>query len=202
MKYTKHLLILAMLLIVAGGAFLLFYRDRQTAIVTPPPAPNEVTQAKAVAAAVMAQTPADTDVATVSGEPSRLSIPSLNINLAITPGVYNAETKQWTLTRDNAQYAVMTPEPNTAGGNTFIYGHYRKGVFATLYKIRPGEKAIVTTKDGKTFTYVFESSRTVAPERSEGIFDYQGRPILTLQTCAGVFFENRQLFTFNLESVS
>lgn len=202
MKYAKQLLIFATLLIVVGGAFLLFFRDQQTTAVTPPPAPTELKQAKAVAAAQIAQQPAQPDVTYVSGEPSALYIPSLGIDLAVTPGVFNAQTREWTLTRDKAQYAVMTPEPNTVGGNTFIYGHYRRGVFSTLHQIQPGAKAIVTTKNGKKFTYVYESNRVVAPENVAGVFDYQGKPILTIQTCTGVFFENRQLFTFNLESVS
>ena len=57
------------------------------------------------------------------------------------------------------QYAVMTPQPNNQGGNTFMYGHYRRGVFSTLHNIQPGEKAIVRTVDGKTFTYVLAGSQ-------------------------------------------
>lgn len=202
MNYVKKSLILATLLIVVGGAFLLFFRDRQTAVVTPPPAVTEIRQAKAVAAAQVAQMPVSPDVTFVSGEPSSLYIPSLDIDLAVTPGVFNAQTGEWTLTRDKAQYAVMTPEPNTVGGNTFIYGHYRRGVFNTLHQIQSGERVIVSTKNGKKFTYIYQSNRVVAPTDVAGIFDYQGTPILTIQTCTGVFFENRQLFTFSLESVS
>jgi LPXTG-site transpeptidase (sortase) family protein len=200
MKNAKKLLILATLLIVVGGAFLLFFRDRQTGIVTPPARAAEIQKARAVAAATVAAT--NPDDSYVSGEPASIAIPSLGIDLAVAPGVYNEQTHQWTLSLDKAHYAVMTPQPNTQGGNTFIYGHYRRNVFASLHNIQPGAQAVVRTHNGKTFTYVYESNRIVAPEQSQGIFDYQGKPILTVQTCTGVFFENRQLFTFNLVSVS
>jgi hypothetical protein len=31
------------------------------------------------------------------------------------------------------------------------------------------------------------------------LFEYKGKPILTIQTCSGVWYQNRQLFTFDLE---
>ena len=195
MKNLKRNLMyaLALILILAGGFAL--YRHGQGNIVTPPPQASELHSQTAAPVQQVTSTPV------VSGEPTALSIPSLDINLQITPGVYNAKTRQWTLTTDKVQYAVMTPQPNNQGGNTFLYGHYRKGVFATLHNIKPGSEAIITTSNGKTFTYVLESSRVVSPEDSQGIFDYQGKPILTIQTCTGAFFQNRQLFTFDLKSV-
>lgn len=195
MKHLKLSLALSALLITAGAVFIIFFRSQQTTIVTPLPKAAEIQAAKAAAPKQTTQQPV------VSGEPASLSIPSLGLNIDVTPGVYNKQTRQWTLTLDKVQYAVMTPEPNNQGGNTFLYGHYRKGVLATLHNIQPGAKAIVTTKNGKVFTYTFVSDRIVAPEDSAGIFDYQGAPILTIQTCTGVFFQNRQLFVFDLESV-
>jgi LPXTG-site transpeptidase (sortase) family protein len=196
MKHLKRTIIIlfAVAMIAGGGMFL--YRQSQTSIVTPAPHRSEV---QSQLAQPVEQT---TNQPVISGEPVSLSIPSLDITLPITQGVYNAKTRQWTLTNDKVQYAVMTPQPNNQAGNTFLYGHYRKGVFATLHTIQPGAKAIITTANGKTFTYVLDTSRVVSPEDSQGIFDYQGKPILTIQTCTGVFFQNRQLFSFNLESVS
>jgi LPXTG-site transpeptidase (sortase) family protein len=202
MKYVKFTLVIATLLIVVGSASLVFFRDRQSTVVTPPPKAIEITQAKAVAIARVAQQANTSDTQYVSGEPNQLSIPNLGIELAVTPGVYNPETREWTLTRDKAQYAVMTPEPNTVGGNTFIYGHYRKGVFSTLHRIKPGDRAIVTTSNGRNFTYVYTANKVVAPNDSSEVLNYQGGPMLTIQTCTGIFFENRQLFFFNLEGVS
>lgn len=187
-------IVLALILLSAGAAAL--YRENQVGIVTPAAQAGEISAQKSKAVEQTTEEPV------VSGEPATVSIPSLGINLPIVQGVYNAKTGAWTLTNDKVQYAVMTPQPNNQGGNTFLYGHYRKGVFATLHNIQPGAKVTITTTNGHSFTYVYRSERTVSPQDSQGIFDYQGAPILTIQTCTGIFFQNRQLFTFELESAS
>ena len=94
----------------------------------------------------------------------------------------------------------MTRKPNDKSGMTFIYAHYRKGVFYKLPKIKEGETAKVVTENGYTFTYRFRAS-SVVPPQDTSIFDYKGKPILILQTCTGVKFENRQLFVFDLIKV-
>lgn len=198
MKYVKPTSLLAGLLIAVGLISIVYFRDQQTAIVTPPPKAAELARARATAPVV---TQAN-DNPVVSGEPVALSVPSVGIDIQVTPGVYNDQTRQWTLTADKAQFAVNTARPNNQSGNTFIYGHYRKGVFSTLHKLTPGSKAIVTTDNGKTFTYVLERTKIVTPDQTDEVFGYQGAPILTLQTCTGLFFENRQLFFFSLEGVS
>ena len=137
---------------------------------------------------------------TISGDPVRIDIPSLKLSLPVIPGVYNEQTKTWTLTLDKVQYATITPPPNDAGGSTFLYGHYRWGVFAILHTIQKGATATITTSNGHTFTYTFESSRVTDPG-DDSVFSYTGKPILTIQTCTGLFFQNRQLFTFTLTKV-
>jgi LPXTG-site transpeptidase (sortase) family protein len=136
----------------------------------------------------------------VQGNPVDLQIPSLGINLPIVNGYYNFQTKQWTLTLDKVQYATMTPPPNNDSGNTFIYGHYRKSVFADLHNIKDGAEAMVKTDNGHVFYYKLAGSRVTTPDDSS-LFYYKGKPILTIQTCTGLFFQNRQLFTFNFERV-
>ena len=195
MKYWKLSLISAAILIVGGLVVIMYSRDKQTTVVTAPPTQAQIDSAKATKVAVAAPN-------VVSGDPMSLSIPSLNLNLAVTPGVYNTKTQQWTLTNDKVQYAVVTPEPNTQAGNTFFYGHYRKGVFSTLHTIQAGSEAQVTTSNGKVFTYKLATIKVVSPEDSAAVFSYQGAPILTIQTCTGLLFQNRQLFIFNLEKVS
>ncbi len=132
-----------------------------------------------------------------SGEPTRIRIPSLNIDLSVVDGYYNKTTKAWTLTKDKVQYATITPQPNNKSGNTFMYGHNRPGVFNTLNKIKVGDEAIVTTANGHTFTYKFRTAYETNPN-DDSLFQYQGAPILTVQTCSGVWYQNRQLFTFDL----
>ena len=137
---------------------------------------------------------------TIEGNPVRLDLPSLGLSLAVINGFYNTTTQTWTLTSDKVQYATITPPPNNDSGNTFLYGHYRSGVLATLHIIKPGAQAIITTDNGHTFTYTFVSSQVTDPN-DDSVFTYKGAPILTIQTCSGLFFQNRQFFTFTLTKV-
>lgn len=135
----------------------------------------------------------------VDGEPSRIVIKSVGIDLAVLPGYYNANAQSWTLSLNNAHWGVMTAKANNKQGLTYIYAHYRKHVFYTLPKIQPGDTAEVYTQNGHVFTYKFSSSLTTSPTDTS-LFDYKGKPILVLQTCSGVWYEKRQLFTFDYVS--
>jgi len=137
----------------------------------------------------------------ITGVPVQLEIPSLNINLPIIPGYYNQKTQTWTLTVNKVQYATITPGPNNVEGNTFLYGHARAAVFANLHNILPNSEAIVKTSNDHTFYYVLSSIRSTNPD-DDSVFTYSGPPELTIQTCTGLFWQNRQFFTFNLEKVT
>ena len=136
----------------------------------------------------------------ISGTPVQITLPSVNIDLKVIPGYYYPKSNSWTLTTNNAQWGVMTKLANDKSGMTFIYAHYRKGVFLKLPKIKPGEVALVKTEKGHTFTYTFRSSTVTSPTDTS-IFAYQGKPILVLQTCTGAWYQNRQLFVFDLTKV-
>ena len=154
--------------------------------------------ATAVAAsAPKTPTPTPTPVARIEGNPVKIEVPSANINLSVIKGYYNPKTQTWTLTNNKAQYAVMTPWANNTEGNTFIYGHDIPQVFARLNRIKPGDKVILTTDNNHRFTYSFRSAYETTP-RDDSLFHYTGAPILTLQTCSGLWSQNRKLFTFDL----
>ena len=139
--------------------------------------------------------PANSSKIKAIGHPKQISIPSLNIELPVIDGFYNSANRQWTLTLNKAQFATVTPEPNNISGNTFIYGHYRREVFAYLHNIKPGSKAIITTDNGYKFIYKFEQTYATSPDDTS-VFDYDGAPILTVQTCSGTWFQNRQMYLF------
>lgn len=188
MKQTKQLLLLSLTFIIVGASMLvILYHSQQSRQFATGPAP--ITQSNTQS------TLPKSDY--IQGQPSELILPSLDISLPVISGVYNPQTKQWTLSLDKVQYAAMTPPPNNATGNTFIYGHYRKGVLASLHTIQMGALAVVKTQNGHSFYYQLSSVRTTNPEDSS-VFNYQGAPILTIQTCTGLFYQQRQLFTFNL----
>jgi LPXTG-site transpeptidase (sortase) family protein len=184
----KKLLIEALIgiILIVGGIFLWNQRLNFEVTDSQPPIPAATQR--------IAKAPAK---ATLEGQPNNISIPSLNMSLPIINGYYNTVTKQWNLTLNEVQYATITPPPNNASGNTFLYGHYRPEVFAYLHLIKIGAQAIVTTTNGHTFTYQLAQINVVSPT-DDSLFAYQGPPILTVQTCTGLFFQNRQLFVFNL----
>ncbi|HEY5153031.1 MAG TPA: sortase [Candidatus Saccharimonadales bacterium] len=134
---------------------------------------------------------------TISGVPAHIDIPGVDISDDIEPGYYNKSTQAWTLSLTKAEYATVTPEPNNGNGNTFIYGHNRWAVFYKLLKVQPGDEAIITTTNNHKFIYKMVSQRDTKPTDTS-LFSYQGPPILTLQTCSGLWYQNRTLFVFNL----
>ena len=185
MKVKKAILIFGLCLCSLGLSGLLmiaYYNHRSSALPAGTAQKTEVVIAKPE---------------TISGKPVELIVPSLGIKLAVADGVYNPKTGAWTLSRDKAHFALLSLPPNNQEGNTVIYGHYRPEVFASLKKIQPGGEAIVRTENGYNFFYKFDQSVTVPPTDTS-VFTYKGKPQLTLQTCTGVFMQDRQLFGFSL----
>jgi len=172
------------------GAFMSYIADRHdTALAAKPAAHYSVSKAAVKQAQL------------ISGQPVHLSIPSQGISLDVIDGYFNSKTGNWTLTTDKAQYATTTALPNNESGNTFIYGHNRWEVFYHLPRVQLGDEAIITTDNNHTFTYKLSSVKTTDPTDTS-LFDYKGPPILTLQTCTGLYYQNRALFTFQLVGVS
>lgn len=135
-----------------------------------------------------------------SHTPVKLDIPSADISIKVAKGYYDAVAQKWTLSKDSAHYAVMTPPPNKTGGNTFIYGHNRSSVFSRLFNVGNGDFAYLTTENKQRYSYKLVRSYTTSPSDS-GFLNYQGKPILTLQTCSGARFQNRSLYVFELIEV-
>ncbi|MEJ0072611.1 MAG: sortase [Candidatus Saccharibacteria bacterium] len=181
-------------LLVLGGLSVLFIqiRNQRTSIVSMPPAPAHQTVNTSLA-------PAAQPVGYLTGNPVSIAIPSLDLSVGIIPGYYDAQTQQWTLTKTDAQYATITPEPNNAQGNTFIYGHALSNIFGALHKMPSGAEAVVTTDNGHVFYYKLVGEQVVQPQDSDAVLTATAQPTLTLQTCTGLLWQNRQLFSFNLE---
>lgn len=190
--FQKALVLIGVILVIGGTILLVsLVRSRELSRVASP----SFSATTAIAAK-------PSSPSAIYGDPVNLEIPSLGINLPIIPGYYDHKTQEWTLTTDKVQYATITPEPNDQSGNTFLYGHARKNVLGSLHSIAPNAQAIVRTSNGHTFYYRLNGAVTVDPTNSAAVLDYQGKPILTIQTCTGLFWQNRQLFYFNLEKVA
>jgi len=185
--------IISGIILIAGGVALLAYLLWSGAIdmgsIVQPPANMAVAQ--------VSSTP---KVNEIEGDPVELIIPSMNYDLKIIPGYYNTRTRSWNLTLSEVQYATITPEPNNVEGDTFMYGHYRYEVFASLHRIQIGAQAIVKTSNNHTFYYQLASEKLTNPG-DDSVFTYRGKPILTIQTCAGIVYQYRQFFIFNFVKV-
>lgn len=138
----------------------------------------------------------------VTGYPVSIYIPgprpALNMNVSIIPGYYNANTGAWTLTTTDAQFVTFSAQPNNVTGNTYIYGHYRPNIFAYLHLISPGTIATITTSNGYQFHYKYVYTYAVAPNQTATL-NTSKAPILTIQTCSGDFFQNRQMYIFSYD---
>lgn len=205
MKFIRKYKIpaLGLLLVLAGLAalFLGFYGHELSPQVPSQPVSKihdtttkPVTVPQVVTKEVAASKSAGTD------EPVAVWLPDVSIDVSVINGYYSRATDTWTLSNHSAQFAVMTSKPNIAGGNTFIYGHNRSSVFGRLPKIKSGNLAYVTTDAGLVYVYKYRSSYTVSPN-DPSVLSYQGAPILTLQTCTGIAYQNRTMYVFDLVGV-
>jgi LPXTG-site transpeptidase (sortase) family protein len=177
--------------LLVGGSFLVgsfWYYKQKALAATPVPI-------------VVTQEPLQYKPATLTGKPVRLQIPSLDINLEVIDGVYSEQTHQWTLTTDKAQFATITAPANNEKGNTYIYGHYRPEVFARLHKISESAVARVETDNGLYFTYTYRSVAETTPNDVSSLLPHEGSPTLSIQTCSGTWFQNRQIYTFDFKEV-
>jgi LPXTG-site transpeptidase (sortase) family protein len=136
----------------------------------------------------------------VSGHPVRIVAPTVGVDMPVVDGFYDAKSNDWTLYDDKAQFAAMTTEPNDKSGQTFIYGHATQRVFGKLLNMKVGETVEVYTSNGYKFTYTLKETETVTPQNT-GILGYTGSPRLLLQTCVGVWSENRKFFILDFTKV-
>lgn len=175
------------LLNVAVGV--MFY----TVNITPTPAhasPGPVVIARRTPASIPA----------TQGIPTRVQVPSLNIDLPVGVGTYNPGDASWTVDATRAYYADASMPINNSNGTTLIYGHAQSTVFETLPQIQADAEAIVTTDTGFAFHYRLSSSKEVPPS-DVSVFTSTGAPTLVLQTCIGAFSELRALYSFHLVSI-
>lgn len=156
-----------------------------------------------VLADITANNPTETaaPVPIIMGKPVRLLVPSVDIDLPVIDGQYNPLDQSWTLVSDKAHFAIPSLPANDRGGSTLIYGHNTPPVFKKLSGLTAGASAEVYTDNGYVFSYTFIQAEKVAPDNT-ATFSYSGTPILTLQTCSGIWSELREMFTFKFEKVA
>jgi LPXTG-site transpeptidase (sortase) family protein len=136
---------------------------------------------------------------TNQGSPTRMLIPSLGIDYSIQPG-HQINYTSWVISSTNPHYALVSAKANSKQGNTIIYGHNTKQVFANLTNLTAKQKVVLTTDNNQKFTYEYLKSEIIHPTDTT-IFDNQGAPQLLLLTCNGFFNENRKVYIFSLANI-
>lgn len=150
----------------------------------------------------VSERPTVQQVVEISGTPVRITIPSEDVDLPVIPGVYDPSTNSWTLSGYKAQFATASAPANNIGGETFIYGHNNDYVFGALRHVTPtvGAEAFVYASGGHEFAYTFQKTWSVGPY-DVSTLNYQGPPVLLIQTCTGSLNELRTMYLFNFEKV-
>jgi len=143
----------------------------------------------------------------VSGLPVRIVLPDsswlgVTVDLPVDEGYYDSTSNSWTLSGYRAQFMMISSLANNYAGETYIYGHNNDYVFGALRHVTPspGAPALVYTSNGHIFEYGFVSASNFAPTNTS-VLDYNGPPILVIQTCTGSFNEVRTLYKYNFVKV-
>ncbi len=112
--------------------------------------------------------------------PSRIIIPTLDINLPVSTAKINFTT--WEVSLTGASFGESSSLPGNIG-NTVIFAHVRIGLFLNLPKIKVGDIVhVFTSKDW--FTYKVRQIEVVSPEDISVLNDSSEHE-LTLYTCIG-----------------
>lgn len=129
------------------------------------------------------------------GVPTRIIVEGVGIDLPVSIGSYNPVDQTWTLSDDSAYYADVSVPANNNNGTTLIYAHAKPAVFGPLAGLQPGAPAEVHTENGYKFYYEYRSHANVSPDDTS-VFTENGPPTLVLQTCTGIWDEQRAMYTF------
>jgi len=138
----------------------------------------------------------------VEGQPNRILIPRLGIDLKIIDGEYSFTSSSWSVSNDTANYAKNTKVPNNKKDKTLIYGHWTPGVFGPTKDLKAGDTAYVYTSNNHILVYRYEYIEVVKPTDTHVFNEFKGRPGLVLMTCQGSWAQDRRLMFFNLQGVS
>ncbi len=145
----------------------------------------------------------------VVGRPVRLIIrsvyvysPNEYVDVTVDQGYYSSADGSWTLSGYHAQFDMASSPANNFGGETFVYGHNNDYVFGAFRHHPPaiGAEALVYTANNRIFAYKFTHSQSLSPD-DVSVLNYQGPPVLLIQTCTGSLNEWRTMYWFAFDKV-
>ncbi|WP_200429199.1 class F sortase [Streptomyces sp. NE5-10] len=166
------------------------------------PAPSS---ARPTGVATGAPSPADAGPARIPA-PQELSIPRLGLSAPVDPvGVAEDGQTEVPPDPDRVGWYRFSPAPGSAAGSSVIVGHVDAkgrglGVLDGLNEVRQGDRVLIGRKDGSTVSYEITARRTVGKKvlAASDAFRREGRPVLTLITCAGPYLPDAGGYQNNL----
>ena len=130
------------------------------------------------------------NIATFSN-PKTISIPSLQINLSVTPSQIVNGT--WEIPRNSAGFLATSAKPG-ANGNIIIYGHNKNNILGNLKKVTKGDMVEIETEDRKVHVYII-SGKTIVDPKDIALLSQTGHEVLTIHTCTGFLDSKRLIIT-------
>lgn len=138
--------------------------------------------------------------ARLEGVPTRVLAPRLGIDVAVTQGVYDKQTKTWSVAKSVGNYAQTTSLINNEKDTSLIYGHAVRNVLGPTKDLVVGDIVYVYTDNNHVFKYSYTGNEVVKPTDVQ-IFDHlTGKPGLALLTCVGNWSQGRSIMYFKLEN--
>ncbi|CAL9440337.1 hypothetical protein SUDANB106_02259 [Streptomyces sp. enrichment culture] len=138
-------------------------------------------------------------------EPTALTIPRLSLDARVQGvGVEDDGTVEVPGNAGQAGWYRYGPAPGAPAGSAVIVGHVDDrtgdlGAFAKLYGVREGDDVTVEREDAPPLRYEVTASEVVGKEAlPEEVFRRDGRPVLTLVTCAPPYDRERGGYQRNL----
>ncbi|MCI0384542.1 class F sortase [Streptomyces sp. CNQ085] len=124
-------------------------------------------------------------------EPVALSVPRLSLETRVQGvGVEDDGTVEVPRDAGRAGWYRYGPAPGARAGSAVIVGHVDDrtgdlGAFAKLYGVREGDEITVGREDAPPLRYEVTAREVVDQDRlPDEVFRRDGRPVLTLVTCA------------------
>ena len=122
-----------------------------------------------------------------SNQPSKITIPSLRLNLPIVPAI--SDGRDWETTHLGVSYLSGSPVPGEQG-NSVLYGHNWESLLSKLPQIKTGERIEITMQNGSKKSFVVEYTAVVTPDQTY-IIENTSDTRMTLYTCTGFLYSKR-----------
>lgn len=124
---------------------------------------------------------------TISTTPSKISIPTLSLQLPVEPTLIKDST--WPTSQTGVSFLENSGKVGTVG-NLIFYGHNWKNLLGSLHKVKVGESIVLHGQNGQDFHYSVAFIATVNANDVSILADSSDERI-TLYTCTGFLDQKR-----------